>query len=369
MKIRLLTNLALFLTSMLIVCLVMEGVFRVFHLESDVFVDTDLCTGYKLIPNTTGVFVSPDVKVKISSNAMGFRDVDHEISKKAGVTRILFLGDSFTEAFQVPLASTSAKIAESLLNKKGIPTETISLGISGFSTDQEYLSLICYGQQFNPDIVVLNFTTSNDVSDNYFRTDPRRPHFQIKGGEATTTNDYAGYITENKNKGFVHGMLASIKKHSTFMRFVYNKFIMIRGLHSPVNTTELYEMFRTDERPEWKNARLLTEALLIKIKKVTEERHQSFVIMQIPSNLQIKGEIDTSHVLPEYDMSIPGKWLTNFTSLNKIEYLDLLPIFNKEVGHDYVKVSFPHDGHWNSLGHSLAGNALVDYLLRKNIVK
>ena len=91
-------------------------------------------------------------------NSLGFHDVEHTLQKPEGTFRIIFLGDSFTEAIQVPLEKTFHKIIEKELRRRvDFPVEVISLGRSGSGTQKSYDILTETGLRFHPDLVMMQF--------------------------------------------------------------------------------------------------------------------------------------------------------------------------------------------------------------------
>ncbi len=81
---------------------------------------------------STGVIKEFDVTHQL--NYLGFNDENHTISKPRDVIRVLVLGDSYTEAWQVPLGAAYHRVLESLLNERygGDPRfEVIAFGLSG----------------------------------------------------------------------------------------------------------------------------------------------------------------------------------------------------------------------------------------------
>jgi lysophospholipase L1-like esterase len=95
--------------------------------------------------------------------------------------RVLIVGDSHTEGYTVNDDETYARHLERLLSASG-PVQVISLGVGGYSTDQEFLSYVHHGRRLKPDCVILQvcendirFNTKND----YWRG--RKPVFRRYG--------------------------------------------------------------------------------------------------------------------------------------------------------------------------------------------
>ncbi len=127
-----------------------------------VFLQPDRAVGWKQVPGlhwiwTGNFFAAFDYSVPIATNALGFRDVNHDPGKPPGVVRIALLGDSFVEALQVPLENTAGKILERTLNAgaPGPRFEVLDFGISNFSVGQYLLTWDRYARAFAPDVVFI----------------------------------------------------------------------------------------------------------------------------------------------------------------------------------------------------------------------
>ena len=163
-----------------------EGLLRVFlpPRTADVgSTDTDKAGlyGWSAAPLLRMEFVDPDTgeRAPFTTNSKGWKDVEHEFEKPAGVVRVLFVGDSFTWGF-ARLEQVYGRVTEQLFQQAGHENvEVISLGVGGWGTDQELEALRTEGLLYRPDLVVYQFSP-NDVIDNVL-PDPSIP--------ARSTND------------------------------------------------------------------------------------------------------------------------------------------------------------------------------------
>ena len=120
----------------------------------------------KMRPNSEFWHTSPDGSWKFTINKQGFRNYkDFEYNKPEGIIRILSLGDSHTQGYEVRQDYTFSAIIEKYLNNQGYNAEVINAGISGFSTAEELLFLENEGVKYKPDYVILGFY-ANDFEDN-----------------------------------------------------------------------------------------------------------------------------------------------------------------------------------------------------------
>lgn len=118
------------------------------------------------VPNARYWHTSPEVHVQFRINSMGIRsDREYSFRKPPGTIRIVGLGDSFTQGYEVDLADTYLYRLEEILAARGLPVEVINLGVSGYGNAEELLMLEELGLRFDPDVVVVAFF-QNDLHDN-----------------------------------------------------------------------------------------------------------------------------------------------------------------------------------------------------------
>jgi hypothetical protein len=99
--------------------------------------------------------------VRRKINQWGYPDKNYKKEKADDVFRIGFLGDSYTQAIQVPLEQTFFRLIEDSLKNYNI--ECLAFGISGFSTLQSYLTCRKWIDFFDLDMVVYVFC-ENDLA-------------------------------------------------------------------------------------------------------------------------------------------------------------------------------------------------------------
>lgn len=88
-----------------------------------------------------------------------FRGQSIEKTKKPGVQRILFIGDSYTRGNEVKNDETFPYYVSQMLPEK----EILNMGVSGYGLDQTYLKFKYDGCQYDPDIVMVGINYSNYI--------------------------------------------------------------------------------------------------------------------------------------------------------------------------------------------------------------
>lgn len=120
----------------------------------------------RLRPNMEFWHTSADGSWKFITNAQGFRDVeDYSYEKPDGVLRVLSLGDSQTQGFEVRQDQTFSEISERFLKEHGFKAQVFNTGISGFGMAEQLAFLENEGIKYKPDVVLVGFY-ANDFEDN-----------------------------------------------------------------------------------------------------------------------------------------------------------------------------------------------------------
>jgi lysophospholipase L1-like esterase len=131
-------------------------------------------TGYQYGPYTLrGIWpdahfrhTSIDGSWEFVTNNRGFRDTrDFPYAKPVGTLRVLALGDSHTQGYEVRQEATFSAVLERYLRTHGMRAEVLNAGVSGFGTAEELAFLENEGYRYQPDVVVVAFY-ANDFEDN-----------------------------------------------------------------------------------------------------------------------------------------------------------------------------------------------------------
>ena len=171
----------------------------------------------RLRPNFQFWHTDPDGRWKFVTNSQGFRsNEDFHLDKPPGAFRVIALGDSTTEGFEVRQNYTYPAVLERYLKKYGIRAEVFNTGISGFGTAEELIYLENEGIKYKPDAVVLGFF-GNDFDDNV-----RTELFRITGGNLVVTNKI--YIPGIKILDIINAvpLLRWLSENSYFYSFAMN---------------------------------------------------------------------------------------------------------------------------------------------------
>jgi hypothetical protein len=170
--------------------------FPIFQNEKNLLYRYDATLGWFPIPNTTNVVNDLRTIVAVH-NSRGFREVEPVAG--GDKPRILFLGDSYLWGYD-------AEVAERFTDKlqaKHPEWAVFNCGISGYGTDQEFLLLQRFYDEFKPDLVFLVFTTENDDADNHW-------NFRHE-------SYYKPYYTTNEHGLELHGVPVPRSERAIFL--------------------------------------------------------------------------------------------------------------------------------------------------------
>jgi hypothetical protein len=183
-------NIGVALLSILLCCIVAECIIRLLKKDTMVLYPryhTDVQYGeYKirrLRPNLEYWHTSVEGSWKFTTNKQGYRsNYDFSYDKPPGVVRVIALGDSHTQGFEVRQDYTFSAIVEKYLSNNGYKAQVFNMGISGFGTAEELVLLENEGIKYKPDYIILGFCP-NDFDDSV-----KAGLFELDNGELKVKN-------------------------------------------------------------------------------------------------------------------------------------------------------------------------------------
>lgn len=328
----------------------------------------DNLVGRRLVPNQKGWFVtdSKEYYTWIEVNSEGWRDSEHTIVKPEDIYRILVIGDSFVENFQVPLEKTFFKQLEEKMNGQieSGRVEVIAMGLGDSGTAQQYLVLKEYGLRYNPDLVVHMFFTGNDVKNNSptLMGDPHRPYFKLVEGKLQL-------------QPFIPDRTSSLKKNSRLVELLLDKKGKILArLTQPEDYPVDYHVYDEEYSPEYQEAWEVTKTLIKQTKELVEEGGAEYILVTVPPNEQVNSDVwleikETYPVLAraKIDLEKPNKILKEFCEEHEINCLFMLSYFKEfRANNPQLTTHYRSDGHWTEEGTNFVAEFLIENLAKED---
>lgn len=285
---------------------------------------------YPYKPNSDLIYIYPDNprqyfdkgnKVTGRINKLGFRGKDTKIQKPAGITRILFTGDSFTLGMGVRDEHTLPVQFDNALKEKGFTSiETLNFGVTASNTAEQIVFLENYAIRFQPDVVILvvflNDANRRGISNFISRSDILRKY--------------------RRKSYFINAFAGGIERMSTHQR-------MVRHYR------EGYE----EDSDGWQSI----QTSLKKAKSLSNDRGFELFVSVYPALYSL----DDNYPFKE----IHAK-LNDFCSAENIAFIDLLGGFIGQTD----KEMWVHrtDQHPNEVAHALAADFLAEKLVQESTV-
>ena len=358
--------------------LLSELVLRAASVEDPVFSRPDDERGWVLRPGARGRFEA-EGGFFVVINADGRRDRARARTKAPGVFRIAVLGDSFTEALEVPLEQTFVSVLEDSLNRssamRGRQVEVLNFGVRGYGTAQELLTLRCCVWDYSPDFVLLAFFSGNDVPDNSPTLDRSATRYARPYLRETSMGWEADRSFRRSWRYRGAKLVAPLVAHSRVLQLI------IRGQHllghkKPPSINDASEIdssdfgsniYREPKDEAWREAWRMTEDLVTTMAREVSERGSRFAVVNVPIASQVYPNPDIRErfvrLLGVNDLLLPARRIRALGDRAGFPVLDLTADLQ---GYADQHRAFLHgtrgNGHWNRLGHRLAGEKLASWV-------
>jgi len=358
--------------SLIAALLLGEFAVRVLRIQGDNPARRDELLGWSQTPSAKGQYVSAQARAPFRVNRLGLVGPEREAAKPAGIKRLLVLGDSFAEAFQVPYHASFCGLLQEAL---GPGWEVLNAGVSGYGTGQALLYLQHRGLALDPDGVLLVMFTGNDISDNdrdlssRIGEAVRKPHFLLEGDSLVLHP-----IPPQAPGG--EGPRGWLKAHSRLYLLARERYHRVRQLRRQQtrpdsNAAEeiplTWHVYRKDPSGDWQRAWRVTSALLREMKKTTEANGVPLGVAILPTGWRIDpgqrqeflrrhpSMADTS----AWSFSDPDRRLGEILSSADIRHVQLAPVLLAAAAEPGPPL---YSDHLTERGHRVVAGALLEFL-------
>ena len=299
---------------------------------------------------------------RVHINSLGLRGPELG-PHKAGVLRILVLGDSFTFGTGVEdEAAFPARLAAEL-TREGVPAEGLNAGIGGFGIPDEVAWYERYGRALRPDLIVLGVFPGNDLQD----AAPGRPALAVIDGEILDRADRRRSSVSHWL--YLHSQLFALLKYS-LPRPVDRALRRVFHLPEPGALRGLRDemaLYRLGNRPLAEAGGAATERALRHLRELAREDGAEVAALLLPSDLEAdEGDwgraLRTLRLDPhQVDRTQTHRILATALARQGVPALDLTPGFATALRGGAI-LFYRHDRHYTAEGHSLIARQAALFL-------
>ncbi len=405
-KRRFLPKLLLVILGLAVGALIGEVALRGVGYSFPEFYQLDQNRGYALRPGMAGWYRKEGAAF-ITINSEGLRDRERSIAKPADTFRIAILGDSYPEALQVPLENAFWMVMENRLQECGVfgqkKVEVINLGVSGYGTAQQLITLREHVWKYSPDIVLLTITTNNDVTDNSrtLKKTDQIPYFIHRDGKLVLDDSF------KSNRGFLFKQtfiarvgrwfrdssrliqaISQGQRAWRLRRAASNTGLnLLPVAHAGESERDLVAasqelgvdnlVYREMDDPVWRDAWSVTESLIRLMREEVEAKGARFLVVTLSNGPQVHPDINVRKDFMQrflvQDIFYPDQRLKEFSDRHGVQLLMLAPELQAYADqHQEFLHGFngnPGSGHWNITGHRVAGALLGEKLCAGSVLK
>ena len=350
--------------------LIAEVGVRIVNRRFPYFYCFDPVRGWGLRPNVYGYYRQEGASF-VSINSGGFRGPEISKAKPPGTIRIAVIGDSYTQAIQVPYDDTFTAVAGRALADcplvKGRRVEALDFGVDGYGTAQEMLTLERQVWDYSPDIVVIAIFLGNDIRNNSVQLegDQCRPFYVYQNDKLVL----AGPFTDSPS--FRLWCMTRFEYRSGgLLSLCRNAFAIILSRNQqptpqyPEERAINYNIYKPPADQAWRDAWRVTEGLLVQTAAEVKARHAAFLAVTLDTGIQVWPDPAVRENFQRHlgvaDLFYPDRRIAALGGRAGFAVLTLAQPLQQyaEAHHAYLHGFFNGPkgfGHWNAEGHREAG--------------
>jgi hypothetical protein len=290
----------------------------------------------RLRPNSVFWHTTSQGSWKFVTNSQGFRDIeDFAYEKPCDVLRVLSLGDSHTQGFEIRQDHTFSKVMERALGARNITAQVFNTGISGFSTSEQLAFFENEGIRYAPDFVVVGFY-SNDFDDNI-----KAGLFELREGELVSAK-----LSHTPGVGWLEwindiALLRWLSQNSYLYSFALNKaWWWAKELLLTENELKMQTELVVGSHDLTDYKKDLMIHLLKRLKSFSERNEIPLIILDVPQSTEELGTFETSvpaELVPTFEAN-SDKFLASEEALGEFRQTGE---FHVSGGHHHIS-EFTH---------------------------
>jgi len=341
--------------------------------------------GWVLRPGASGV-VAVETRQYIRINSHGFHDQERSYEKPADTMRIAVLGNSWTEALQVPLEKAYTAVLQQELTRNscfdGKRIEVLNFGVAGYSGAQELLTLQQEVWKYRPDLILLAFYPARDIANNIRElnnaTNPEQsPYFVFRDDRLVLDDAFRALPVLQERQIMLQNLGYAMTERVRTLQAVFalQRNLRIRvamaavkekAQQAGVDNLE-YIIYAPPARADMQRAWRVTEGLFLAMRDEAKSHAAEFRIVTLATRPQVipdpaKRE-ELMRKLGVNNFNYADDRIREFGKLADIPVINLAPALSAhaEAHHVYLNgfnQSNLGAGHWNETGHRLAAETI-----------
>lgn len=367
--------------SLLIALAAFELLLRILGFSAPLWHRPDPELGWKLRPGLAAWYTK-EGRAFVRTNAAGSRDErEYTHHKPEGTYRIAVLGDSYSEAMQVPRSQAYWALLPQRLSACGFrparSIEVLNFGVSGYGTAQALISLQSAALDYRPDLVLLQFTNGNDVQNNSraLEDEKGRPFFVMREGALSLDDSFAATPGFQRRTSPLLGALRKAADYSRVVQLVREARparLLARAQAEPAGAGVEQGMepfvLAPPRDEKWEEAWRITEALIERTRALAERSGARFLLVSVPYAIQVHPQRALREALQAElgvdDLFYPEQRLASLAARAGIPAVLLAPGLQRlaeQTGaffHGFERTGMGR-GHWNAEGHQAAATLIA----------
>lgn len=293
-----------------------------------------------------------------------YRTDENGFRNPPGITSadIVFVGDSFTEAGNVPEQNTFVQLVASRLNMR-----TVNLGRGYYGPQQELKVIERYAFKYSPKAIVWVIFEGNDIQDAVAYSNFLQ---QTQKDSSQTWYSYWHWSLKRFQELHLFQILRLAYSNTLKNRNIYELTGTFQTSSGKLEAVEFFHKYNPDilnELPEgWQD----TKEAILKGLQLCQERNIQLIIVFIPIKLRVMGPFTTFSSQTILDKYLPGgKWE------NESDFETLLRHYCDSIGCDFIDArekliekaksgqlvySARYDTHLDIEGHSVIADLVLE---------
>lgn len=404
----------LILVGFLLGAIFAEIVLRVAGYSYPEFYSLDQSRGYGLRPGAEGWY-RKEGGAYVRINSDGLRDQEHSLLKPPDTIRIAVIGDSYPEALSVSLDEAFWWVMGKKLQEcnafPGKKIELLNFGVSGYGTAQELLTIREQVWKYSPDIVMLAFTTNNDITDNLraLKKTDEIPYFVYRDNQLTLDDSFKNSQAFRLRQSGISRFGRWLRDHSRLVQAItqgHHGFKILvstwrarrsqkaqpppapadqtAGTDQKADLLSRSEELGTDNlvylepgNAVWNDAWRVTDGLILEMRNEVAARGAKFVVVTLTNGPQVLPDPEVREAFKKRfgvtDLFYPDNRIKSMCAREGIPVITLAPELQEFAQRNSV---FLHgfgenigNGHWNATGQRVAGELIAKKLCEGALLK